>query len=54
MFQQRRHRWSQYIHSLGNVTAKAKTTAKAAVASQSITILLMYAAPGVNIRRITS
>lgn len=42
--------WSRSIHSLGNVTAEAKTTARAAVTSQSVEmeIFLMYAEPGVN------
>lgn len=40
--------WSQSIYSLGNVTAKAKTTARAVVTSPSMEILLMYAEPGVN------
>lgn len=40
--------WSQSIHSLGNVTAKAKTTAPVVVTSPRMEILLMYEEPGVN------
>lgn len=44
-------RWSQSIYSLGNVTAKAKTTARAVVTSPSIKSPLICAQPGVNTKR---